>query len=130
MRTTERWDCDSSDPPKSGGSGIRSILDGAAQVEVVDILPHQPSQVTLTENDDVIQALTSDTAHEALTSRISFRRTHRCLEDLNIAHKNEKCVPNFWSLSRIKNRGPASNGVALRHCCATQTSLGDRVTPK
>jgi hypothetical protein len=37
--------------------------------------------------------------------------------------------PNLLSLSRIKYFGACPNGVASRSCCATQGSVGDRVTP-
>ena len=37
--------------------------------------------------------------------------------------------PNLLSLSRIKYFGACPYGVATRSCCATQESVGDRVTP-
>src|SRR5258706_5564611 len=37
--------------------------------------------------------------------------------------------PNFPSLSRIRYFGACPYGVASRSCCATQGSVGDRVTP-
>jgi hypothetical protein len=39
-----------------------------------------------------------------------------------------KFGPNFLSLSRISYVGVCPNGVASRSCCATQGSVGDRVT--
>ena len=60
-------------------------LMGTDVIEVVNVFTHQSLQVALTENDDVIEALASDTADEALTDGIGFRRTHRCLEDINVA---------------------------------------------
>jgi hypothetical protein len=39
-------------------------------------------------------------------------------------------APYFPSLSRMRKRGPAPNGVASRSCWATHASLGERVTPK
>jgi len=38
-----------------------------------------------------------------------------------------KAVPNLSSRSRIKNRGAAPNGVALRSCCVTHAWDGTRV---
>jgi hypothetical protein len=58
---------------------------GTGVIEVVDILAHQPSQVMLTENDDVIQTLAPDTANEAFAYSIGFRCAHRCCEDINVA---------------------------------------------
>ena len=37
--------------------------------------------------------------------------------------------PNLLSLSQIKYFGACPYGVASRRCCATQESVGDRVTP-
>src|SRR5258708_6745655 len=39
-----------------------------------------------------------------------------------------KFEPNFLSLSRIRYLGVCPYGVASRSCCATQGSVGDRVT--
>lgn len=39
-----------------------------------------------------------------------------------------KCDPIFLSLSRIRYVGVCSYGIASRNCCATQASVGDRVT--
>jgi hypothetical protein len=39
-----------------------------------------------------------------------------------------KFGPNFLSLSRIRYVGVFPSGVASRSCCATQGSVGDRVT--
>src|SRR5258708_40086089 len=39
-----------------------------------------------------------------------------------------KFEPNFLSLSRIRYLGVCPYGVASRSCCATQESVGDRVT--
>src|SRR5436305_5562079 len=39
-----------------------------------------------------------------------------------------KCCPNFLSLSRIRYLGICPYGVASRNCCATQGSVGARVT--
>src|SRR2546430_14486988 len=38
------------------------------------------------------------------------------------------CCPNFRSLSRIRYLGACPYGVASRNCCATQGSVGARVT--
>lgn len=63
---------------------------GTDVIEVVDILAHESSQVTLTENDDVIQTLTPDTADETLAYGIRFRRTYGCFEDINsVGHTRE-----------------------------------------
>ena len=40
-----------------------------------------------------------------------------------------KLGPNLLSLSRIRYFGACPYGVASRSCCATQASVGDRVTP-
>lgn len=53
-------------------------------VEVVDVLPYQPSQVTLTENDDVIQTLAPDTADEPFAHRVGFRCAYRRSEHFDI----------------------------------------------
>ena len=58
-------------------------LMGTDVIEVVNVFTHQSLQVALTENDDMIEALASDTADETLTDGIGFRRTHRCFEDIN-----------------------------------------------
>ncbi len=40
-----------------------------------------------------------------------------------------ECAPYLRSLSRLRKRGPVSNGVAARSCRATHASVGWRVTP-
>ena len=107
-----------------------NALMGPSVIEVVAVLAHQSSQVTLTENDDVVQTLTSDTANEALDTALVFGARTGVLRTSMSSVTYAKCVPYFLSLSQIKNRGPSPNGVALRHCRTTQPSLGDRVTLK
>jgi hypothetical protein len=42
--------------------------------------------------------------------------------------RRAKCGPNLQSLSLIRYLGPSPYAVASRSCCATQASVGDRVT--
>src|SRR6266516_2045203 len=46
-----------------------------------------------------------------------------------VAATRAKQDPNLLSLSQIKYFGACPYGVASRSCCATQGSVGDRVTP-
>src|SRR5215470_15308099 len=46
-----------------------------------------------------------------------------------VAATRAKQDPNLLSLSRIRYFGACPYGVASRSCCATQESVGDRVTP-
>lgn len=45
-----------------------------------------------------------------------------------VAATRAKCCPNLRSLSRIRYFGVCPYGVASRNCCATQGSVGERVT--
>ncbi len=73
------------------GISIRRIrntansLMGTDVIKIVDVFAHQSLQVTLTENDDVIQAFAPNTTDEALTNGVGFWRTHRCFENINMA---------------------------------------------
>jgi hypothetical protein len=94
---------------------IRNTVDtlmGTSRIEVVDVFAHQSSQMTFTENDDMIQTLASDTTDETLARRIGFRCAHGYFEDLNMAGRaREVCAKLViivadqkpWSL--LKRRG-------------------------
>ncbi len=58
---------------------------GTDVIKIVDVFAHQSLQVTLTENDDVIQAFAPNTTDEALADGVGFWRTHRCFENINMA---------------------------------------------
>jgi len=47
---------------------------------------------------------------------------------LLVAATRANSGPNFLSLSRMRYLGVCPYGVASRSCCATQESVGDRVT--
>src|SRR5687767_8928301 len=49
----------------------------------VDIFPRQPSQVPLTEDDEVIEAFATDTAQQPFADRIRLRRGYRGMEQPN-----------------------------------------------
>jgi hypothetical protein len=60
-----------------------NALMGPGVIEVVNVFAHQSLQVALTEDNDMIQALTPDTADEALANRIRVRRARWCSEHIN-----------------------------------------------
>jgi hypothetical protein len=60
---------------------------GTRRIEVADIVAHQSSQMTLTENDDMIQTFASDTTDETFARRIGFRCAHGYFENLNMTNR-------------------------------------------
>lgn len=100
-------------------------------VEVRDVLPQHASQVPLAQGVDVLEALASPTPEEALAGGVrprgpdGVRSTAIPLPDATRANAE----PYLPSLSRLRKRGALPQGVASRSCCATQASVGWRVTP-
>jgi len=72
-------------------------LVGTAVVEEGDVLTHNASDVTLAENQDVIQAFASNTTEKALTKRIGFRRLQGRAEQLDMSTRDRslKLQPIF-----------------------------------
>ncbi|MBN1449826.1 MAG: hypothetical protein JW963_02335 [Anaerolineales bacterium] len=81
--------------------------------------------VTLTQNQDMIQQFTSDTANEALAYGVSFGGFHGCMDHIDASALSDafKPVAELAIVVPIKHRDPSSNGMALRHYCATQAWL-------
>src|SRR5690554_5809877 len=52
-------------------------------IEVPDILLDFPAQMTLTQDQDVIQQFTPDAANEALADRIGFGGFDWCMDHIN-----------------------------------------------
>lgn len=52
-------------------------------IKEVDVFTNQPLQMSVAENDHVIQAFASDAADEALTHRVRFGRTYRYPENVD-----------------------------------------------
>ncbi len=100
-------------------------------VEVGDIRAEHPPQVRLAQDQEVIQARPPHAAEEALAESVRPRGADGRAQDCDplAAATRAKVGPYLLSLSRISHRGASPNGVASRSCCATQASVGWRVTP-
>jgi hypothetical protein len=83
------------------------------------------------EDQKVVQTFSSYAPQKAFTHGIRAVRVRygvrRTLMPL-VAATRAKCCPNVRSLSRIRYFGVCLYGVASRSCCATQGSVGERVT--
>jgi hypothetical protein len=100
-------------------------------IEIDQICLEKTMELLLMENQEMIQAFSPHATRDA-RSQTAFARgvrygVRRILIPLVVAIR-AKFGPNLRSLSRIKYRGLSPYGVASRNCCATQASVGVRVT--
>jgi hypothetical protein len=100
-------------------------------IEIDNIRIEKPGELLLMENQEMIQAFAPHTAQKTFADsicparvRYGVRRTWIPLVVATLA----KFCPNFLSLSRMRYFGACPYGVASRSCCATQGSVGARVT--
>lgn len=102
----------------------------ARRVEVAAILAEHRDQVSLAEHENMVEAFPAYAAEKALAPGVRPRARTGVLRTLapmpRAARSNSG--PYLSSRSRMMNRGPIPNGVALRICRATQAELGSRVT--
>jgi len=100
-------------------------------IEVQDIALEKPVKLLLVHDQEMIQAFSPHTSQKAFTDGIRPARVRygvrSTLMPLVVATR-AKFGPNFRSLSRIRYFGVCPYGVASRSCCATQRSVGERVT--
>lgn len=85
--------------------------------------------VPIVEHQDVVEAFATQGTEKAFADSVHVRRAHRrAVIRMPVARASaSKAVPNLSSRSRIKNRGAAPKGVALRSCCVTHACGGKRV---
>ena len=106
-------------------------LMGSSLIKVENIGVEEAMELLLLENEEVIQAFPPHTAQKTFADGIRAARVRygvrSTLMPLVIATR-AKCCPNFRSLSRIRYVGVCPYAVASRNCCATQGSVGARVT--
>ncbi len=79
----------------------------------------------------VIQAFSSHAPQKTLTDCIGPARVRYGVRSIwmpLVVATRAKFGPNFLSLSRMRYLGICPYGVASRSCCATQRSVGERVT--
>jgi hypothetical protein len=100
-------------------------------VEVRDVLGQDLTQVTLIEDEGVIQALLSDRSHPALGNGIGLRRSKRGtnLNDseafqASIEERTVMAVPIADQEARRGRSQPQHSTI----CCATHSAVGCRVT--
>src|SRR5260370_27958054 len=103
----------------------------SSMVEVCHILIEHALELPLVKDQDMIKAFLSHTPQEAFADRIGSWRMIRRFENLNRirCRHASKARPKFAIVitNQILRRLPY--GLASRSCCATQESVGDRVTP-
>jgi hypothetical protein len=101
-------------------------------VVVREIGFQNPTEVALTEDDDVVETLPPHGSHEAFSIWIPPRRP-RCGEDVLDAEALDataELVAEMQSRSRIMNLGAVSSGKASTICWAVQAAGGESVTLK
>src|SRR5262245_33587768 len=54
-------------------------------IEVINVGLHRALQMTLTENQDMVKAFSTDTAQVTLTHGVGFRCLRRCAKQLDVA---------------------------------------------
>ena len=79
-------------------------------IEIRDVFANGPVQVTLTQDQEVIQTFASHTADEAFTDRVTFgARTGVLSTSICLSFATRvKHGPYLLSLSRIRKRGRSS----------------------
>jgi hypothetical protein len=60
-------------------------------IKMRDILSDDTIEMSLTQNEDMIQTFASHTANEPLANRIGLRCFHRSLEDLDLTVLDDSC---------------------------------------
>jgi hypothetical protein len=60
-------------------------------IEIGDILANETIQMSLSQDQHMIQTFSPDTANEALTNCIGFRGTHRCSDDIDSSCMRDLC---------------------------------------
>lgn len=101
-------------------------------IEVGDIFFDHAMQMFFVQHEYMVKAFTPYTFLKTLAKGIGFWVRYGVRNtSIPVASATRlKEAPNLRSLSRIKKRGASPFGVASRNCCATQESVGERVTPK
>ena len=104
---------------------------GSHLIEIDDICFEKPRELLLKQNEEVIHTFSPHAPQKTFTDSICPARVRygvrSTLMPLVVATR-AKCEPNFRSFSRIRYFGVCPYGVASRSCCATQRSVGERVT--
>jgi hypothetical protein len=106
-------------------------LMGSGLIEIHNICFEKPRELFLMQDEEVIQTFSPHAPQKTFTDSICPARVRygvrSTLIPLVVATR-AKFEPNFRSLSRIRYLGVCPYGVASRSCCATQRSVGERVT--
>jgi hypothetical protein len=104
---------------------------GSGLIEIDNILVEKPRELLLMEDQEMIQACSPHASQKAFAESICLARVRygvrSTLMPLVVATR-AKLGSHLRSLSRIRYLGPSPNGVASLNCCATQGSVGARVT--
>ena len=132
METAEDWERD--DIALVGAlRGDRGLLAEslvrACGVVVADVLTDDALEVPVIEHQDGSRhSRRSEPRKRSQTAFMFGARTAVRTIRMPLARASAlKAAPNLSSPSRIRNRGPAPEGVALRSCCVTQACDGKRV---
>jgi hypothetical protein len=90
MQTSQDWARDDQSTPRCLGSlrqlagdPLINTLVGSRVIEVPLVFLHQPAQMTLAQDQEVVQALPLHAAQESFADRVCLRRSERCPQDLN-----------------------------------------------
>ena len=100
-------------------------------IEVYNICLEEALELLLLQNQEMIQTFSSHTSQKAFANGIRAARVRYGVRSTLMPLVNAtraKCCPNLRSLSRMRYFGACPYGVASRNCCATQGSVGARVT--
>jgi hypothetical protein len=108
------------------------LLMRAHEIEGGTVLLQDAMHLTLVQDEEVIETLTTDTPEEPRSQLAVARGAWTGVRSSAIwlvAATRANWTPSFLSVSRKKERGLSPHGVASRRCCAIQASVGWRVTP-
>ena len=100
-----------------------------ARIEIATVLVEYELQMSLVQDEDVIQAFTADRPYRSLAMRVGLGRQLWSSDDTDartVSNGVER-LPNLQPLSRIRNLGASAGGVRLRKCCASQSDVGSVV---
>jgi hypothetical protein len=103
----------------------------AGAVVVADVLSDDALEVPIVEHQDVVETFATQGTEEAFADSVHVRRAHRCADDPDAGGAGERIEGGpelvVAIANRIRNRGAAPKGVALRSCCVTHACDGKRV---
>jgi len=103
---------------------------GSGVIEIDNIRLEKSEELLRMENQEMIRTFAPHTPQKAFAESICLRRPVRRSKDFDATRRCHSCkmLPEFLIVIPNHIFGACPYGVASRNCCATQGSVGARVT--